>query len=78
MSHPETNKAVAHRYMKALIDGDIATIEGLQHPDVPMPIIIAAPPQSIIMFSSYVRGWKFPLAGYVICGLAADATSGCF
>jgi hypothetical protein len=44
----------------------------------PMPIIIAAPPQSIIMFSSYVRGWKFPLAGYVICGLAADATSGCF
>lgn len=34
MSDPEANKAVAHRYMKALIDGDIATIEGLQHPDV--------------------------------------------
>ena len=29
----EANKAVARRYMQAVVDGDIATIEALQHPD---------------------------------------------
>jgi ketosteroid isomerase-like protein len=30
----EANKALVHRYMQAVIDGDIATIEALQHRDV--------------------------------------------
>lgn len=34
MSDVEANKAVARRYMQAVVDGDIATVEGLQHPDV--------------------------------------------
>jgi len=34
MADVEANKAVARRYMQAVVDGDIATIEGLQHPDV--------------------------------------------
>src|ERR1700728_1356202 len=29
----ETNKALVHRYAQAVIDGDIATLEALQHPD---------------------------------------------
>ncbi|MDI1296143.1 MAG: nuclear transport factor 2 family protein [bacterium] len=29
----EANKAVARRYMQAVEDGDIATIDALQHPD---------------------------------------------
>lgn len=34
MADIEANKAVARRYMQAVVDGDIDTIEGLQHPDV--------------------------------------------
>jgi ketosteroid isomerase-like protein len=34
MSDVEANKAVARRYMQAVVDGDAATIEALQHPDV--------------------------------------------
>jgi ketosteroid isomerase-like protein len=30
----EANKAVVHRYMQAVIDGDMQTIEALQHRDV--------------------------------------------
>lgn len=30
----EKNKAVVRRYMQAVIDGDMETIEALQHPDV--------------------------------------------
>ncbi len=30
----EENKALVRRYMQAVIDGDIGTIEALQHPDV--------------------------------------------
>jgi ketosteroid isomerase-like protein len=30
----EDNKALVRRYMQAVIDGDIGTIEALQHPDV--------------------------------------------
>lgn len=30
----EANKALARRYMQAVVDGDIATVEALQHPDV--------------------------------------------
>jgi ketosteroid isomerase-like protein len=30
----EENKALVRRYMQAVVDGDIATIEALQHPDV--------------------------------------------
>ena len=30
----EANKAVARRYMQAVVDGDIDAIEALQHPDV--------------------------------------------
>ena len=30
----EANKAVARRYMQAVVDGDIDTIEAVQHPDV--------------------------------------------
>lgn len=33
MSDIEANKNVARRYMQAVVDGDIATIEALQHPD---------------------------------------------
>ncbi len=33
MSDIEANKQVARRYMQAVVDGDIATIEALQHPD---------------------------------------------
>ena len=33
MSDVEANKAVARRYMQAVVDGDIDTIEALQHPD---------------------------------------------
>jgi ketosteroid isomerase-like protein len=33
MSDIEANKAVARRYMQAVEDGDVATIEALQHPD---------------------------------------------
>lgn len=33
MSDVEANKNVARRYMQAVVDGDIATIEALQHPD---------------------------------------------
>lgn len=29
----EENKAVARRYMQAVVDGDIDTVEALQHPD---------------------------------------------
>lgn len=34
MSDVEANKAVARRYMQAVVDGDIDTVEALQHPDV--------------------------------------------
>jgi len=34
MADIEANKAVVRRYMQAVIDGDIDTIEALQHPDV--------------------------------------------
>jgi len=34
MADVEANKAVACRYMQAVVDGDIGTIEALQHPDV--------------------------------------------
>ena len=34
MSDIEANKAVARRYMQAVIDGDVATLEALQHPEV--------------------------------------------
>ena len=34
MSDVEANKAVARRYMQAVVDGDIDTAEALQHPDV--------------------------------------------
>lgn len=34
MADIEANKAVARRYMQAVVDGDIDTIEALQHPDV--------------------------------------------
>lgn len=34
MSDVEANKAVARRYMQAVVDGDAETIESLQHPDV--------------------------------------------
>ena len=30
----ENNKALVYRYAQAVIDGDMATIEALQHPDV--------------------------------------------
>ncbi|HEY3850862.1 MAG TPA: nuclear transport factor 2 family protein [Steroidobacteraceae bacterium] len=30
----EANKALVHRYAQAVIDGDVATLEALQHPDV--------------------------------------------
>ena len=30
----EENKALVRRYMQAVIDGDVGTIEALQHPDV--------------------------------------------
>lgn len=30
----ENNKRIVHRYRQALIDGDMATIESLQHPNV--------------------------------------------
>jgi ketosteroid isomerase-like protein len=30
----ENNKAVVRRYMQAVMDGDLATVEALQHPDV--------------------------------------------
>jgi ketosteroid isomerase-like protein len=33
MSDIEANKAVARRYMQAVVDGDAETIESLQHPD---------------------------------------------
>lgn len=33
MADIEANKDVARRYMRAVVDGDIATIEALQHPD---------------------------------------------
>ena len=33
MSDIEANKNVARRYMQAVVDGDIATVEALQHPD---------------------------------------------
>ena len=33
MSDIEANKAVARRYMQAVVDGDADTIEALQHPD---------------------------------------------
>lgn len=33
MTDVEANKNVARRYMQAVVDGDIATIEALQHPD---------------------------------------------
>ena len=33
MADKEANKDVARRYMAAVVDGDIATIEALQHPD---------------------------------------------
>ena len=33
MADIEANKTVARRYMQAVVDGDIATIEALQHPD---------------------------------------------
>lgn len=34
MADIEANKAVVRRYMQAVVDGDIGTIEALQHPDV--------------------------------------------
>lgn len=34
MADVEANKAVARRYMQAVVDGDVETIEMLQHPDV--------------------------------------------
>lgn len=34
MADVEANKNVARRYMQAVVNGDIETIEGLQHPDV--------------------------------------------
>jgi len=34
MADTEENKAVVRRYMQAVVDGDIETIEALQHPDV--------------------------------------------
>jgi len=34
MADTEANKAVVRRYMQAVVDGDIETIEALQHPDV--------------------------------------------
>lgn len=34
MADIDANKAVVRRYMQAVIDGDIDTIEALQHPDV--------------------------------------------
>lgn len=34
MADVEANKAVARRYMQAVVDGDIGTVEALQHPDV--------------------------------------------
>lgn len=34
MADIEANKAVVRRYMQAVVDGDIDTIEALQHPDV--------------------------------------------
>ena len=33
MADIEANKNVARRYMQAVVDGDLATIEALQHPD---------------------------------------------
>ncbi len=33
MTDVEANKNVARRYMQAVVDADIATIEALQHPD---------------------------------------------
>ena len=33
MTDIEANKTVARRYMQAVVDGDIATVEALQHPD---------------------------------------------
>jgi uncharacterized protein len=33
MVNTEANKKIARRYMQAIVDGDIATIEALQHPD---------------------------------------------
>jgi ketosteroid isomerase-like protein len=33
MIDTEANKAVARRYMQAVVDGDMAAIEALQHPD---------------------------------------------
>lgn len=33
MTDVEANKNVARRYMQAVVDGDIATVEALQHPD---------------------------------------------
>lgn len=33
MADVEANKAVARRYMRAVEEGDLATIEALQHPD---------------------------------------------
>ncbi|WP_371433422.1 nuclear transport factor 2 family protein [Novosphingobium sp.] len=33
MTDIEANKNVARRYMQAVVDGDIATVEALQHPD---------------------------------------------
>ena len=34
MANVEANKAVARLYMQAVVDGDIGTVEALQHPDV--------------------------------------------
>jgi hypothetical protein len=34
MADVEANKAVARRYMQAVVDGDIDTVAALQHPDV--------------------------------------------
>lgn len=34
MADIESNKAVARRYMQAVVEGDIDTIAALQHPDV--------------------------------------------
>lgn len=34
MADVEANKAVARRYMQAVVEGDIGTVEALQHPDV--------------------------------------------
>lgn len=33
MTDLEANKNVARRYMQAVVDGDIGTVEALQHPD---------------------------------------------